>query len=282
MFLPDMDLIGQAAGWAARTDLRLLFLFLLLVLMAASEAGFLMGRRALRRRRAAAAADPEEPNAEKDSVGFVTAGMLGLLAFLLGVSLSMGQSRYDARRDVVRDEANAIGTVWLRTLFLGEPASAEMRMLLREYTELRLQAVNDPGLMREMSPGLQRTSVLQNELWGLATPNALAAPDQNKALLIYAMNEMFDLSLSSRRSFNDRVPIGVLQMLLWATIISVGVVGYNFGLGGSRQPLVTTLLLAFWSAGLVLIVDINNPQIGVVRVDPSPLAWTIQGFGPAP
>src|SRR5450631_2014386 len=92
---------------ALRCDIRLLGFVLFLLLLAATEIGMFTGRWVARRR------PIDEP--EKTATGFVTAGMLGLLAFLLGVTLSIASSRYEARRQAVLDEANAIGTSWLRT-----------------------------------------------------------------------------------------------------------------------------------------------------------------------
>jgi hypothetical protein len=271
-------MLMDALAWLSSVHLGLLFVGLLAVLLLAAELGFRLGSRSRARRAARVAAG--EQAAEKDSVGFVTAGMLGLLAFLLGVSLSMAQSRYDQRRDVVRDEANAIGTVWLRTGFVAEPKGSEMRQVLREYADLRLAALGDPAQSRAFVLDTQHANALQNSLWAIAQEAALERADPVRIALIVALNDMIDLSLSSRRAFTDQVPIGVFRMLLWATIISVGVVGFNFGLGGYRQPIVTTLLLVFWSSGLVLIVDMNDPLRGAVVVDPAPMIWTIEGFGP--
>lgn len=273
-----MGMLMEALGWLAGVHLALLLLGLLVLLLSAAELGYRLGNRSRLRRAARVAAG--EQSAEKDSVGFVTAGMLGLLAFLLGVSLSMAQSRYDARRDVVRDEANAIGTVWLRTGFLPDAQAGKMRQHLREYAQLRLAAMRDPVDSLAFRAETDQANVLQNRIWAIAQAALLERPDPARAALVTALNDMIDLSLSTRRAYTDQVPIGVLRMLLWATIISVGVVGFNFGLGGYRQPVVTTLLLVFWSTGLVLIVDMNDPLRGSVVVDPAPLVWTIQGFGP--
>jgi hypothetical protein len=277
--LLQIDPIGRAIGWMARTDLSLLFLGLMVLLLCVNELGYRIGQMALGRRVRATAEGA--PPAERDSVGFVTAGMLGLAAFLLGVSLSMGQSRFDTRRDMVRDEANAIGTVWLRADLLGPGQTQPFRAKLREYTELRLEEVRNPPVPRDASGVSGRAAALQSELWRMGVAAAAATPDPIRATMILGLNDMIDFSLSSRRALIDRVPVGVLHMLLWATIISVGMVGYNFGVAGHRQLAVTGLLLVFWSAGLVLIVDLNDPRLGF-PTDPAPLVWTLQGFGPAP
>jgi hypothetical protein len=277
--LQQLDPIGRVIGWMARTDLTLLFAGLMMLLVAVNEFGYRLGRRTLTRRRQAAV-DAAAP-AEKDSVGFVTAGMLGLAAFLLGVSLSMGQARFDIRRDMVRDEANAIGTAWLRADLLAPGQTEPFRTKLREYAELRLAEVRNPPSPRDPGGVSGRAAALQGELWRMGVAAAAATPDPIRLSVITSLNDMIDLSLSSRRALTDRIPIGVLHMLLWATIISVGMVGYSFGVAGHRQLTVTALLLVFWGAGLVLIVDLNDPRLGF-PTDPAPLVWTIQGFGPAP
>lgn len=279
MDLSSADPVILALAYLARTDLYLLFLGLLLLLVVVSEAGFRVGRRAQAGQQARI--DAGTATSLKESVGFVTAGMLALVAFLLGVALSMGQTRFDDRRDMVRDEANAIGTTWMRATLLGEETGATLRALLREYTELRIAMVQEPARLNAPAD-VARVDALQSAMWALAARASLAKPDQNTALMDTSLSQLFDQSLSIRRAFHERVPISVLQMLLWATLIAIGVAGYNFGLGGSRQPLVALLLLVFWSSALVLIVDLNNPEHGAVQVSAAPLIWTLEGFGPAP
>jgi hypothetical protein len=118
-------------------------------------------------------------------------------------------------------------------------------------------------------------------MWAVATAVARAQPTPISGLLLSSLNETFDLALSSRRYFTDRVPVHILRLLLWTSLISVGAMGYHFGAGGGRQAVMSTLLLLLWSSAIVLIVDINRPRQGSVVVSPAALEWTLQGFGPA-
>lgn len=273
-----MDLLA----WLGGLHLWLLFLGLLVLLLLAKEIGFAVGTRTLRARaRRAALAGPagQQGGDQKDNIGLVTGGMLALVAFILALAMSMAQGRLDARRDVVRDEANAIGTVWLRADFAGQ-AAAPIRALLRDYAALRLETIESPPDPDDVAGELDRTNTMQGRIWALASAAARHDHTPETALLIESLNDMFDLSLTSRRAFTDRVPIGVLRMLLWTALISMGVVGYHFAQAGGRHLLFSGLLLAFWSGAMVLIVDMNNPTKGSIRVDPAPLVWTIQGFGP--
>ena len=271
---PLMSLLADLAS----INLGLLLLALLALLVLAKEIGFAIGSRA---RRAGAARDAAgQADRQKEGVGLVTGGMLALVAFILALAMSMAQGRHDARRDVVRDEANAIGTVWLRADFAG-PAAGPIRALMRDYAAARLEAVITPPGPGDVGAELARTNAMQGRIWALASTAARENHTPEAALLIASLNDMFDLSLTSRRAFTDRVPIGILRMLLWSALITMGVVGYNFGLAGARHLVFSGLLLVFWSGSMVLIVDLNNPTKGWIKVDPAPMVWTIEGFGPA-
>lgn len=276
--IPSTPLMHLVA-YLASVHLGLLFVGLFLLLLVAKEIGYAIGRHTLaaRARRAMEAG----ADRQKDAVGLITGGMLALAAFLLALAVSMAQGRHDARRDAVRDEANAIGTAWLRADFAGEAAQS-IRVLLRDYAAARLAAVVSPPAGDRLAAEVAQTNAVQGRIWALASPVARATHTPDATLLIGSLNQMFDLSLTSRRAFDDRVPIGVLRMLLWATLISMGVVGYNFALAGGRQAIFSALLMAFWSSTLVLIVDMNDPAKGSIRVDPAPLVWAIEGFGPPP
>lgn len=254
-------------------NLHLAGLFVLLLLLAALEIGVQLGKFFSRRH------PPTE--GEKSSVNFATAGMMGLLAFLLGVSLSMASDRYQQRRDSVLAEANAIGTVWLRAAVATGAEGEAMQRLLRDYTETRIAVVvgsPDPAITESL---IQKTNTLQNEIWRIARTIAERSPTPISGLLLSSLNDMIDLSLTNRRNFNAHVPPYILRLLLTVSIFAVGAVGYGFGLVGGRQPGLSVLLLGVWTLAIVLIIDIDRPQSGQVRVDPAPLVWTLQGFGPA-
>ena len=99
-----------------------------LISMACYEAGFRLGRWWQDR----------EPGEQEGPTGMLVGSILALLAFLLAVTMGMASDRFDTRRAVVLDEANAIKTTYLRAGYLPEPASSQTRELLREYVPLRI------------------------------------------------------------------------------------------------------------------------------------------------
>lgn len=248
-----------------------ILIFVLLVI--ALEVGFRLGNFVARRH------PPSE--GQKSAVNFASAGLMGLLAFLLGVSLSMASDRYQQRRDSVLNEANAIGTSWLRAQIATGTEGEALQRLLRDYTELRIATVGgspDPAEVERLN---QRTGLLQTEMWDLVRTIAERAPTPVSVALISSFNEMFDLALTNRRNFSAHVPPYILRLLLTVSILAVGSVGYGFGLAGNRQIGLSALLLGAWAMAIVLIIDIDRPQSGEVRVGPTPLVWTLQGFGPS-
>ena len=110
-----------------------IFLATIVLVMFAIGAGFLVGRR----RR------PRE-DGKSDSSGVIVGAAMGLLAFMLGFTFNAAAVRYDARKNLVMEEVNAIGTTWLRAGLLPEPYRADIRGLLREYVNLRARAFQMP------------------------------------------------------------------------------------------------------------------------------------------
>jgi len=97
--------------------------------------------------------------------------------------------------------------------------------------------------------------------------------------VVTALNELIDLSLSQRFAFTNRVPIYLMWTILAGSMLSIGAMKFQFGVAGARQPTLTALLLFMWTGAIILIVDLNRPRLGWIRVDPTPMVWTIQGFG---
>ena len=273
MSLGPFDTLFASLNGLANGNLHLAGLFVLLLLLLALEVGVQLGKFTARRH--------APTDSEKSSVNFATAGMMGLLAFLLGVSLSMASDRYQQRRDSVLAEANAIGTAWLRATVATGAEGEAMQRLLRDYAETRIAVVRGSSDAAEVDRLNQRTNSIQNELWQMARTVAERSPTPISGLLLSSLNEMIDLSLTNRRNFTSHVPAYVLRLLLTVSVFAVGAVGYGFGLVGSRQPGLSVLLLGVWTLAIVLIIDIDRPQSGQVRIDPAPLVWTLQGFGPA-
>lgn len=245
--------------------------FILFVLLfVATESGY----RIARLRTARAAVDEKTIS----NAATLTAGMLGLVAFMLGLSINFAQSRYESRRQEVVHEANAIGTAWLRARLVGGEEGDAAARLIVDYTQVRLD-YTIAGAEGPLTALLARTNALQTQIWNAATTVARRSPTPISAGFVASLNDMFDASLSQRFAFESRGPRSLFWMLLAGSTLALGAIGYQFGLAGHRQLIMTSLLLLMWVGAMVLIVDFNRPRVGMLRVDAGPLEWTLQGFG---
>jgi hypothetical protein len=243
--------------------------FLFLSLTLAMGAGYRLGRLTVVRR-SARGVTPSDVSA-------LTAGMLGLLAFTLGLSIGFAQNRYEARRTLVLSEANAIGTAWLRTKLIDGDEGPVIAGKIEDYAKARLDfiiAASDAVVPLLIA----RTNALQDDIWRTTQVVAHRSPTPVTTSLVAALNEMFDLTASQRFAFQGNVPEELMLALYFGALLTTGALGYQFSLTGKRQLVLSSLLLLMWSGGMLLIVDLSQPRMGDIRVDTEPLVWTIQGF----
>jgi hypothetical protein len=234
--------------------LWLIFVATVLTVLLAVEAGFQLGT--YRRRRS---------DQEKEApVGAMVGATLGLLAFLLAFTFGLAASRFDARRLVVLDEANAIGTTYLRTSFLPEPGRAEIRKLLREYVDIRLEGVQSG----KPESAITRSSEIHTALWqNAATTAEKASNAELAALFIDSLNSVIDLH--SKRvlvALRSRVPIIIWAALYGVTVLAFAGIGYHVGLSGSRRSIAVLALAIAFSGVIFLIAALDRPQDSLIGV----------------
>jgi hypothetical protein len=243
-----------------------LFVFALLVLV--GEIGFQIGRA---RGRAAASLDKETAG-----VSTLTTGMLGFVAFTLALTIGIAQDRFEARRHATLDEANTIGTAWLR-LGLAGTSAKPINGLIEEYAHTRLVYLEatSPDTAAE---ALAHANTLQDQIWQHTLPLLGGMPPALASSLVSSLNDMFDASLAQRYSMESGVPIVTMLGLLLGAMLAASALGYQMGLAARRQLVLALLLLVMVSGAMVMIIDFNRPRGGFIHVDPAPLEWTIQGF----
>jgi hypothetical protein len=252
--------------WLLNASTLILGLALLLILGLACEIGFRFGRR----RRASLA-----EGADHTVTATLTAGMVGLLAFILGLTINFAENRYEARRELVVTEANAIGAAWRRASLVGAPEGEAISNLVRQYAQTRLDFTRAPA-DRPLGDLNARTEELTREISQKVSQAARKSPTPITAVLVTAVDEMFDSAQAQRFAFLGETPDAMIDMMILGAIIAIGAMGYETGLRGSRQPVLTSLLLVMWAGGMVMTVDLNQPRLGSIRVDARPLEWTIQ------
>ena len=241
--------------WFDRMSLLPIFLMNLGLLLAAAASGFILGRS-----RSKTDADPE-----RSHLVSVEGAVLGLLALLLGFSFAMAVSRYETRRTLVVDEANAIGTSLLRSRFLAEPYAAKAHAILLRYVDLRFEAARyaDYGESRGLPA---QTETLQQELWGVVT-DAMRHDDKSLANALFAetVNQLIDTYGLRTDALRAHLPWGVLAVLHGLATAALCVVGYVEALGRRRHvgvPLMVALLITLV---MTLIADLDRPREGLIK-----------------
>jgi hypothetical protein len=258
-----MTIVTSIAAWSV-----LAFALLLIVAqLIAYEAGYRVGRW-------------HKPTAQiqPGSVGVIVGGMLGLLAFVLALTLSFANTRFSERRAGTLAEANAIGTAWLRAKAIGHPQGAEIARLLEEYTQLRkdfVQAASGSDVITSVN---QRTNALQSEIWGHFTLIAREQPNPVTASLMSALNEMFDMTTAERFAYDIHLPPQMFWLLISITLLGMAVIGYQLGLGGGPLRLLAVSLIVMWTLVIVTILDLASARLGYLRTGTVAYEWTMQGF----
>ena len=218
------------------------------------------------------------PGEQEGPTGVLVGSILGLLAFLLAITMGMASDRFDTRRGLVLEEANTIGTTYLRAGYLTEPASSEIRTLLREYVPLRIA----PSDRATFAANVSRSAEVLNELWVIAEDVARSpAANDVTALFIESLNETIDLHETRLiAGVYARVPETVLWLLVGGTVLSLGMVGFSAGTTGQRSVLTAVVLVLAFGAVLALVIDLDRPQDGFITVSQVPLIQLTEKLGP--
>jgi hypothetical protein len=230
---------------------------IMLVVLLSVEAGYRIGRFRGRREH-----EMESP------VGEMVASTLGLLAFILAFTFSLAASRFDAKRQLLVDEANAIGTTYLRAAMLPE-GQDEIRALLREYVDVRIVAIT-PG---KLAQGIRRSEALQNRLWARVVPIAAKNPNSVIAgLFVQSLNDVIDLHTKRlTAAVRNRIPLAIWAALYGISVFSFAAMGYHSGLVGTARSLVIFVVAFTFSVVIVLIADLDRSQQGFLTVSPQAL-----------
>ena len=244
------------------------FALLVVILLAAFEAGFRIGRWWQER----------TPDEKEGPTTMLVGSLLALLAFLLAVTMGMASDRFDTRRQLVLEEANAIGTTYMRAGYLPEPYGDASRGLLRAYVPLRINSADRAPL----EPTLARSAEIQAELWSQAEELARATPDSEVlGLYIDALNRMIDVHETRITAIiYARVPETIVLLLTILAALTLGMVGYSAGLTRHRSVLTATVLVVVLAAVLTLVIDLDRPREGFLPVSQQPLIDLERQLGP--
>jgi hypothetical protein len=207
----------------------------------------------------------------REPFGVLQGALLGVVGLILAFGLSLAVGRYEDRRAATVDEANAIGTSYLRAQLIAEPARSRSLLLFPRYTDLAIQVSKEvPG-----SPGMRRTTaaegVLQRRLWRLAGQSIAAAPLASAPrLYVDSLNETFDSQSTRLSALTNRVPGAVLVLEVIGAAVAIGLLSLHISVLG--RGLVAMLAAAALVTLLLLVTfDLDRPTRGLIKVPDTPL-----------
>ena len=238
-----------------------LILVLLVIIVGSSLAGLLVGR-----------SRREHHHGLRESSGVLQGALLGFMGLVLAFGLSLALGRYEDRRAAVVDDANTIGTTYLRAQTLSEPVRSRSLPLLVAYTDAEIRLTDEMSGSELAEETVARASRLQRELWALAGRAVREEPTASAPRLYEdSLNAMIDQQAVRVAGLNNRVPTEVLLLELIGAAGAMFLVGLHVGLLGRS---LTPLLLAAGLVAFLLFVnfDLDRPTRGFITVPDAPLA----------
>jgi len=212
----------------------------------------------------------------RDDFGLIMAATLTLLGLIIGFTFSMALNRYDQRKNYEEEEANAIGTEFVRASLLPAEASVNVRALLVGYLDQRIHFYQTQN-SEELANINAQTAKLQSDLWTAVQKPAVAQPSPLIALAVSGMNDVLNSQGYTQAAWWNRIPVAAWGLMGLIAICSNLLVGY-----GARKPkeevrmlLILPLIVA---VAFFLIADIDSPRGGLIHVVPQNLISLAQSL----
>jgi hypothetical protein len=207
----------------------------------------------------------------REPFGVVQAALLGLVGLILAFGLTMAVGRYDQRRAAVVDDANAIGTTYLRAQTLREPVRTSSIELLERYTDTSIALSETVPGSRASTAAIAEGDRLQRELWSLAGEALAGSPDDSAPrLYVETLNEIIDMQTVRVAALSNRVPPAVLAIEIIGAAVGLGLLALYLAIL-SRGFVTVVLAAGFVSVLLLITFDLDRPTRGLVTVPDRPL-----------
>jgi hypothetical protein len=213
----------------------------------------------------------------REDFKFVLGGTLTLLGLIVGFSFSMAVERYNQRKNLEEEEANAIGTEYVRADLLPPANAANVRSLLTNYLAQRMADYRSRD-RQQLRPIELETARLQTRMWSAVAVPAAAQQTTVMALVVAGMNDVLNSQGYTQAAWRNRVPVEAWALLVLISIFCNLMIGFG---AQARSPFLLWILPVVLSISLFLIADIDSPRRGLVRVRPQNLQSLADSLHPA-
>src|SRR5262252_4931782 len=205
---------------------------------------------------------------DRTDLGVVVGAALTLLALIIGFSFSMAISRYDQRKTYEAEEANAIGTEYVRVGLLPAADAAKSRELMKQYVDERIAfyTTRDSARLKQIDSS---TLQLQNDLWAVVQAQGIAQPTPVMAVVVSGMNDVLNTQAYTQAAWWNRIPLPAWGLMFAIAICCNFLVGYTWHHTEQHQRFF--VLPSIVAISFFLIADIDSPRGGTIRVHPQNL-----------
>jgi hypothetical protein len=211
----------------------------------------------------------------QEGTGSIEAAVFALLGLLLGFSFAGGISHLDYRRQLIVEEANDIGTAYLRLDLLPQADRAELQQTFREYLDARLRGYERIPQMDAANAEFAHATQLQRLIWARAVAATRASPTQTPALLLLpAVNAMIDITIARTVVLYTHLPALIFGLLVLVAFLSALLAGYSMSKRTARSWLHMVVYAVVTAITIYTVVDLDFPRAGFIRLEPAENALT--------
>ncbi|HTP03043.1 MAG TPA: hypothetical protein VMJ64_16830 [Anaerolineales bacterium] len=202
----------------------------------------------------------------ENEMSALSGATLAMLAFLLAFVVSIATSRYDTRRQLVVEEANAIHTAYLRAGYLPDPYPSDIRSILQQYLDVRLKAVQGSNVSLEDAK--LRSEQLQGELWSATEAVVKANPGRDEiSAYIESVNDVINVGTTRATiALNSRLPAAMVLGIYLVAALAMMITGFQIGHAQKRNLFGILVMIALFTLVIMLIIDLDRPQEGFLQV----------------
>ena len=254
--------MAEMSAWFNHAPLLVIWPTLALGFLAALAVGFVGKWFIMRRRKTAPEAEMGD-----EAAGFILSSALALLGLLIAFTFSMAAERFEARRHLMMEQANAIGTTYLRFQLFDEPDRTRLSDLLIAYAEARQTFFGARADSTRIERADAHTGDVETQMWNVlsAAIRAHPAATSNPSIL-QTTNDMFDLAASDRVAREVHVPVTIIRALTIYALIAALLLGQNLASLRDRHLIGAGALLVLVALAMALILDLDRPATGSITV----------------
>lgn len=209
-----------------------------------------------------------DPQGAMAGLGVAQGAMFSLYGLLLAFTFSGAASRYDVRKQLVVEEANAIGTAYLRLDLLPSEMQPALRAEFRNYLDSRLAVYRKIPDMGAVRLELSRSEELQKVIWAQAVAASAKPgghPDGGK-LLLPAVNQMIDITATRMMAARMHPPSIIYGRLFLLVLICSVLAGHGMCTSKKRSVLHTVAFAIVTVLSVYVVLDLEYPRSGLIRI----------------